>query len=194
MKLQSLALFLLPAYALDNQMGQDPPMGWTAGKRDCDEVTAESMLKVADHLVEKGLQEVGYNILVLNECWMDYYRDENEHLKANEEAFPGGLSSFASELSSRGIKLGVTLSAGTSTCNEGRPGSQGLEDADIRDLSAWGVQYVHVQDCYPDGATPERRFGAFKEAIQRQEVAMYYAVDPAHSQGWARNKGLITAN
>ena len=194
MKVQTLALFMAPALALDNGMGIDPPMGWVAGKRDCSEVTAESMLKVADQLVSTGLQSVGYDHLVLNECWLADSRSDSERLQANEEAFPGGLGELASQLSERGIKLGVTLSAGTRTCREGKPGSQGFEAVDIGDLAEWGVQYIHVQDCYPENAKPERRFGAFSEAIQRQEVNMYYAVDPSNSRRWARSKGLATAN
>jgi len=46
----------------------------------------------------------------------------------------------------RGLKLGVYLDIGTSTC-AGYPGSKNFFDVDARTMAEWGVDFIKMDGC-----------------------------------------------
>jgi len=46
-----------------------------------------------------------------------------------------------------GLKVGLSQSAGTTTCSSGRPGSSGSVQLDAADWTSWGVTYVKYSNC-----------------------------------------------
>eukprot|EP01048_Picozoa_sp_COSAG05_P028621 COSAG05_NODE_8980_length_657_cov_0.835125_1_plen_93_part_10 len=70
--LLNLAL-LTQAAAYDNGMARKPPMGWQTwcsvgpcGEDHCNDAQIRTM---ADTLVATGMKDLGYNWIVLDDCW-----------------------------------------------------------------------------------------------------------------------------
>jgi alpha-galactosidase len=58
---------------------------------------------------------VGYNYVVLDDCW-SAGRDEEGFLKEDLKKFPSGMSDVADELHKQGLLFGMYSSAGEMTC------------------------------------------------------------------------------
>jgi len=80
----------------------------------CD-VSESLLLDTSTKLVDSGLRDVGYNYVVLDDCWSDG-RDENEFLKVDLEKFPSGMKAVADEIHRQGLLFGMYSSAGEMTC------------------------------------------------------------------------------
>lgn len=93
-------------------------------------------------MVKKNLVKAGYDILVLNQCWMTAARDTAEKLQVNSTSFPKSLSGLSNELKERGITLGAVLSASSGKSCKSWPTSFGFEHADVKQLNNWGVRYI----------------------------------------------------
>ena len=64
----------------------------------------------------------------------------------DKRAFPDGLEPVIRHVHSCGLKFGLYLSAGNSTC-QGRAGSRGHEDQDAQLLAKLEVDYLKYDDC-----------------------------------------------
>ena len=54
-----------------------PPMGMNTWNFFGPDISEELLFELADALVEKGLRDLGYNYLVIDDCWAEFERDEN---------------------------------------------------------------------------------------------------------------------
>jgi alpha-galactosidase len=67
--------------------------------------------------VSLGLRDLGYEYVVLDDCWQDPHgRDKNGKLQSSLEKFPKGLNSISDHLHSQNLKFGMYSSAGEMTC------------------------------------------------------------------------------
>lgn len=73
------------------------------------------MLDHAQLINEYGLQDLGYQYVVLDDCWSDG-RDSKGKLIADKKKFPRGMAAVADDLHSRGFLFGMYSSAGELTC------------------------------------------------------------------------------
>lgn len=89
-----------------------PQNNWNA--LGCD-VSESLLLDTSRKLVDSGLRDVGYNYVVLDDCWSDG-RDEKDFLKVDLEKFPSGMKSVADEIHRQGLLFGMYSSAGEMTC------------------------------------------------------------------------------
>lgn len=80
----------------------------------CD-VSESLLLDTSKRLVDSGLRDVGYDYVVLDDCW-SHGRDEEGFLKEDLKKFPTGMSSMADELHGQGLLFGMYSSAGEMTC------------------------------------------------------------------------------
>jgi alpha-galactosidase len=80
----------------------------------CD-VSESLLLDTSQILIEAGLRDLGYNYVVLDDCWSDG-RDETGHLLADLEKFPHGMKAVADHLHQQGLLFGMYSSAGELTC------------------------------------------------------------------------------
>jgi len=80
----------------------------------CD-VSESLLLDTSKTLVNSGLRDVGYNYVVLDDCWSDG-RDEKDFLKVDMKKFPSGMKSVADEIHREGMLFGMYSSAGEMTC------------------------------------------------------------------------------
>lgn len=79
------------------------------------------MIDHAKIIVETGLRDVGYNYLVLDDCWSGG-RDADGFLFANANKFPNGMGHVADLVHEKGLLFGMYSSAGEMTCaRDGKP-------------------------------------------------------------------------
>jgi alpha-galactosidase len=80
-------------------------------------VSEELILSTADQIVNLGLKDLGYNYVVLDDCWQNIHgRDEHGRLQPEPSKFPNGFKSISDRLHSQGLKYGMYSSAGEMTC------------------------------------------------------------------------------
>ncbi|XP_028281345.1 alpha-N-acetylgalactosaminidase-like [Parambassis ranga] len=151
------ALISLTA-ALDNGLLRTPPMGWMAWERfrcdiDCHDdpqncISEDLFRDMADRLVEDGWKELGYEYVMIDDCWMSKLRDEQGRLQPEPSRFPGGIAKLARYIHDRGLKLGIYADMGTHTCM-GLPGTT-LDkiEIDAQTFASWGVDYLKFDGCY----------------------------------------------
>uniref|UniRef100_A0A4W5J8V4 Alpha-galactosidase n=1 Tax=Hucho hucho TaxID=62062 RepID=A0A4W5J8V4_9TELE len=145
--------------ALDNGLMRTPPMGWMSWERfrcniDCENdskncISENIFRDMADRLAEDGWKEMGYDHVMIDDCWSSMLRDKVGRLQPDLQRFPGGIAKLARYLHDRGLKLGIYGDLGTHTC-EGYPGTT-LDkiDTDAQTFASWGVDFLKLDACYP---------------------------------------------
>uniref|UniRef100_A0A673AYU5 Alpha-galactosidase n=1 Tax=Sphaeramia orbicularis TaxID=375764 RepID=A0A673AYU5_9TELE len=154
--LQLLAVMSLTA-AKDDGLVRTPPMGWMAWERfrcdvDCkddpENCISEALFRdMADRLYEDGWKELGYEYVIIDDCWMSMERDKEGRLQPDPVRFPGGIAKLANYVHERGLKLGIYADMGTFTCM-GFPGTT-LDkiQIDAQTFASWGVDYLKFDGC-----------------------------------------------
>ncbi|MED7923231.1 NPCBM/NEW2 domain-containing protein [Nonomuraea sp. LP-02] len=141
------ALLALPLVPLSSAAGAAeavrPPMGWSSRTLGC-AVTEAAVLKAADALAP--LAPLGYRYVIIDDCWLAPQRSGGA-LVPDPARFPAGIAALAAGLHAKGLKLGLSLSAGTKACAGGGPGSYKNEAADAARLKEWGVDHVTYAWC-----------------------------------------------
>lgn len=56
-------------------------------------------MTTADLLVSEGYNKVGYNYVVIDDCWMQDNRTADGKLQADEKRFPSGIKALADYVS-----------------------------------------------------------------------------------------------
>jgi alpha-galactosidase len=98
------------ALALDNGAGLRPPMGWSSwctegscGRDYCDETEVQAM---ANTMLSNGMHSLGWNFIVLDDCWA-YDRDPaTGQLTWDPERFPSGMPALTQWLHDRNFSFG----------------------------------------------------------------------------------------
>ncbi|CAL1610792.1 unnamed protein product [Knipowitschia caucasica] len=151
-----LSLFAL-VQSNDNGLALTPPMGWMAWERfrcdtDCQEDPENCISEVlfrdmADRLYEDGWRELGYEYVIIDDCWMSKARDQDGRLQPDPDRFPSGIARLAEYVHSRGLKLGIYADMGRYTCM-GFPGTT-LDriKTDAQTFADWGVDYLKFDGC-----------------------------------------------
>jgi alpha-galactosidase len=153
-----------------------PPMGWNSWNAfHCDGLNETMVRGMADAIVDKGLAQLGYQYVNLDDCWMASSRDGNGNLQADPSKFPHGIRDLADYVHGKGLKLGIYESAGTETC-EHRPGSLGHETADATAFAAWGVDYLKYDNCGNEGQPDAVRYKAMGDALKATGRPIVYSV------------------
>lgn len=142
----------------DNGLALTPPMGWMAWERfrcdiDCkddpENCISEALIRnMTDRLSEDGWKELGYEYVIIDDCWMSVKRDKDGKLQPNPDRFPGGIPRLADYVHNRGLKLGIYADMGILTCM-GYPGTP-LDkiQLDAQTFASWGVDYLKYDGCY----------------------------------------------
>jgi len=116
----------------------------------CD-VSEDLLLSTAKTIVDLGLRDLGYQYVILDDCW-SAGRDGNKRLIPDPKRFPNGMAHVANAIHALGLKFGMYSSAGAFTC-AGFPGSMGYEEIDAQTWADWGVDYLKYDNCYNEGQT-----------------------------------------
>ena len=128
-------------------LSQRPPMGWNSWNTFGADINEQLIFDTADKMVETGLSALGYEYLVIDDCWALKERDENGRLVADPQKFPHGMKAVADYVHSKGLKFGMYSCAGYLTC-AAYPGSFEYEFIDAKTFAEWGVDFLKYDYCY----------------------------------------------
>ncbi|QLG70950.1 hypothetical protein HG535_0A08970 [Zygotorulaspora mrakii] len=170
------ALGVSPSY---NGLGLTPQMGWNNWNTFACNVTEQLLLGTADRISELGLKDVGYNYVILDDCWSGG-RSSNGSLVPDLNKFPHGMKYVADHLHDQDLLFGMYSSAGEYTC-AGYPGSLGHEEKDAQFFARNEVDYLKYDNCYNKGqfGTPQasyERYKAMSDALNNTGRPIFYSL------------------
>lgn len=173
-------LFFLPVgagvvLALDNGLGQTPPMGWNSWNHfgcSIDEVLIE---QVADSLVSTGLRDLGYQYLNLDDCWQRFRDLDTGKIIEDRDSFPSGMKALGDYIHSKGLKFGLYSDAGLFTC-ERRPGSLGNEVIDAQSYADFGADYLKYDNCFAFRLPSKYRYERMRVALNQTGRPIFYSL------------------
>ncbi|KAH8396631.1 hypothetical protein KR215_001636, partial [Drosophila sulfurigaster] len=139
-----------------------------------DECISERLFRRhADLLASEGYADVGYEYVIVDDCWLEKTRDNKTNkLVADRTRFPSGLNALADHVHNRGLKFGLYQDFGTLTC-AGYPGVIDHMQLDAQTFADWDVDYVKLDGCYAnvtDMAEGYPQFGRLLNATGRPMV------------------------
>lgn len=105
-----LACLSLPLWAFD-----PPTMGWSSWNTYRVHISDSLIMRQADALVQKGLANVGYRYINIDDGYFGG-RDAGGTLLVHLQRFPGGLKPVVAHIHRLGLKAGIYSDAGQNTC------------------------------------------------------------------------------
>jgi alpha-galactosidase len=181
-------LFLIITTNLFGQKFQDlaktPPMGWNSWNHfECDNVNEQVIMDMADAMVSSGMKAVGYEYVVIDDCWQ-VARDQEGVIVIDSIKFPNGIKYLADYIHSKGLKFGIYSDAGTHTCG-GRPGSKDFEYQDAKTYADWGVDYLKYDWCNTKGQDPIKSYTLMRDALYKAGRPIVFSIcDWGYSKPW----------
>ncbi len=131
----------------DNGVALTPPMGWASWNLFRHNINEDIIKEMAAAMKAAHLDELGYEYINVDDCWMSSVRDENGRLQGDFSTFPSGIKSLVETVNSYGLKMGIYTSNGTLTC-EDLPSSLYHERTDAETFAEWGVEYFKYDFCH----------------------------------------------
>jgi alpha-galactosidase len=128
----------------------------------CD-VSEDLLLETSQLLIDYGLRDLGYNYVVLDDCW-SRGRGDDGYVIVDEAKFPNGMRAVSDRLHDKNLLFGMYSSAGEFTCAR-YTGSLDYETQDAESWASWGVDYLKYDNCYHKGrfGTPLVSFNRYNE-------------------------------
>ena len=173
-----LALALLAA---GSAKAYDPPtMGWSSWNTYRVNISDALIRKQADAMVEKGLKEVGYRYINIDDGFFGG-RGADGTLLIHPTRFPDGLKPVADYIHSLGFKAGIYSDAGRNTCgnfwdNDKIAEGVGFYGSDQRDADFYfkemGFDFIKIDFC---GGDPKQN----TEHLDLDERERYTAIRQA---------------
>ncbi|KAG8227457.1 hypothetical protein J437_LFUL015843 [Ladona fulva] len=170
--------------ALENGLARTPPMGWMSWQRfrcvtDCvnypDDCISDKLFRtMADHMVSEGYADVGYEYLIIDDCWLERNRDANGKLQPDGSRFPHGILDLSNYIHSKGLKFGLYEDYGNYTC-AGYPGVLGHLEEDAKTFAEWEVDYVKLDGCYAELKDMDIGYPAFGRYLNQTGRPMIYS-------------------
>jgi len=160
-----VAVLIAPSLlsAQDKGLASTPPMGWNSWNKFGCNVGEDMIRQMADGMVKSGMREVGYQYIVIDDCWQ-VERDQSGNIVADAKRFPAGIKALADYVHSRGLKFGIYSDAGYKTCAK-RPGSLGHEYQDALQYAAWGVDYLKYDWCNTTTQDAQAAYALIRNAL-----------------------------
>jgi len=182
-----LCFAILPVQAQKFEgLAMTPPMGWNSwNKFGCD-VNEQKIREVADAIVASGLKDLGYEYVVIDDCWHGE-RDSLGFITANAEHFPSGIKALADYIHSKGLKFGIYSCAGNKTCG-GKPASRGHEYQDALTYAKWGVDYLKYDWCDTEGLNAVGAYTTMRDALYAAGRPVVFSLCE-----WGNNKPWLWA-
>jgi alpha-galactosidase len=174
------------AQALDNGVARVPPLGWNSWNTFGCNIDETLIRQMADAIVSSGLRDLGYQYVVVDDCWFNPNRDGAGNLQGNPSRFPSGMRALGDYLHARGLKFGLYEVPVDRTCAQyfggypGATGSQGHEAQDARQFAAWGVDYLKYDWCSPNGTINDQvtTFARMRDALAAAGRPIVYSINP----------------
>lgn len=174
------------AEALENGVARTPPMGWNTWNTFGCNIDETLIKQMADQIVSSGMRDLGYQYVVVDDCWFNPDRDSAGNLQGDPSRFPSGMKALGDYLHSKGLKFGIYQVPLDKTCAQyfnsypGSTGSQGHEAQDARQFAAWGVDYLKYDWCSPSGTIDEQvaTFAKMRDALAATGRPIVYSINP----------------
>jgi alpha-galactosidase len=144
-----------------------PYMGWNTYYGVGGTFSEQTILSVANTLIERGLTKAGYRIVWLDFGWASGSRDSQGNLLVDSSQWPHGLSWLTGWLHAHDLLAGIYTDAGASGCDHKGVGSLGHYQEDADAFAAWGFDAVKVDFCGAGqaGLIPEAQYAQFARAL-----------------------------
>ncbi|NAS27522.1 alpha-galactosidase [Herbidospora sp. NEAU-GS84] len=174
------------AQALNNGVGRTPPMGWNTWNTFGCNINETLIKQTTDAMVANGMRDLGYQYVVVDDCWMDPNRDSAGNLQPNLSRFPSGMKALGDYIHARGMKFGIYQAPLDKTCAQyfnsypGATGALNHEVQDARQFAAWGVDYLKYDWCSPTGTMDDqvRAFAKMRDALAATGRPILYSINP----------------
>ncbi|KAJ6442209.1 alpha-galactosidase [Purpureocillium lavendulum] len=182
MKNRFIAAAAMPAAlvgAVNNGLARTPQMGWNNWNTFACDVSEKLLLETSKLLGDYGLKDLGYQYVVLDDCWSTG-RGDDGYLVPDTAKFPEGMGAVADKLHKEGFLFGMYSSAGEMTCAR-YAGSLDYETQDAESFASWGVDYLKYDNCYHMGrmGTPLISFNRYNEmakALKKTGRSILYSL------------------
>ena len=170
--------------ATNGMMAQGgPTMGWSSWNTYGVNINDALIRRQADAMVSKGLKDVGYDHINIDDGFFGGRNTETGELLIHPTRFPNGLKPVADYIHSKGLKAGIYSDAGANTCGNMYNGDDlsvnvGLYNYDQRDADFYfkecGFDFIKVDFCGGDAPQnkqhlaldPQQRYTAISKAIK----------------------------
>jgi alpha-galactosidase len=174
------------AQALENGVARTPPMGWNSWNTFGCNISETLIRQMADAIVSSGMRDLGYQYVVVDDCWFNPNRDSSGNLQGDSSRFPSGMKALGDYLHGKGLKFGLYEVPVDKTCAQyfssypGATGSQGHEAQDARQFAAWGVDYLKYDWCSPNGTIDDQvaTFAKMRDALASTGRPIVYSINP----------------
>ena len=205
--------FATSIYGLQNGLAITPPMGFLSWERfacevDCVRhpdrcVSADLYKAMADEIVSKGLRELGYVYVNIDDCWSEKSRTPDGHLLPDSTRFGGetGMMELAQYMHDRGLRLGLYSDIGNATC-EKYPAVGQVDTSNssymARDISKfieWGIDSLKVDGCNANFTSLRSLYTAVgAELLKSTERPILYSCSwPAYAPDHCENEDDMAA-
>jgi len=199
MLIRNVMFFLISVLTLTSSaqkfegLALTPPMGWNSWNTFGVNVNEDMVKQMVDILVESGMNDSGYEYIVIDDGWEALERDKNENLIADPVKFPSGMKSLADYVHSKGLKFGIHNCAGTKTCS-GFPGGRGHEFQDALLYALWGVDYLKYDWCAHGTADSRETYATMRDALYTAGRPIVYSLcewGDTKPWEWAKDVGHL---
>lgn len=133
------------------------------------------LLDAAQAMLDSGLQQAGYDLIVIDDGWASFDRDADGNLRADPQKFPNGIAATVERLHGLGFSVGVYGDMGTQTC-QNRPGSYQSEQQDARWFADQGFDHVKMDWCTAEAFDARERYTLMSRAIAATGRPISFAV------------------
>ena len=157
-KIMSFVLFA--AMMVTTATAQDgPTMGWSSWNTFALNISESIIKGQADAMVSKGLYDVGYDHINIDDGYFGGRDAETGQLKIHPTRFPNGLQPVVDYIHEKGLKAGIYSDGGYNTCGSYHGGDKtgegvGLYQHDQQDCDMFfkdlGFDFIKVDFCGGD--------------------------------------------
>jgi len=138
-----------------DEIALTPPMGWNDWYTFTGSISEKDVRAAADAMVSTGMINHGYSYVNIDDCWMvrpgstdpvvgGPTRDADGNLLPNKRF--GDMKALTDYIHSKGLKSGIYISPGPTTCS-GYEGSWGHEEQDAKRFADWGIDFLKYDFC-----------------------------------------------
>ncbi len=133
------------------------------------------LLAAAQAMLDGGLWQAGYDLIVIDDGWASFDRDADGNLQADPQKFPDGIGATVERLHALGFAAGIYGDMGTQTC-QNRPGSYQSEQRDAQWFAAQGFDHVKMDWCTAEAFDARERYTLMSQAIAATGRPISFAV------------------
>ncbi|KAI0124703.1 glycoside hydrolase family 27 protein [Xylariales sp. AK1849] len=193
----ALMLFAQAGRAVNNGLARTPQMGWDNWNSFGCDVSEDLLQGTARLIVDYGLKDLGYQYVILDDCWSNGRNASDDSLVPDGTKFPNGMAAVADDIHKLGLKFGMYSSAGVYTCGR-YAGSLGYEVIDAQTWASWGVDYIKYDNCYNSGEAGTQklsydRYDVMSKALNATGRQILYSLC-SWGEDYVWNWGSLIAN